>query len=136
MTREEVFDLIKDAGYGVLATVDGNSPKARPMMPYLNDDGNLLLAVLPSCRTIRQIQVNPKVEICYIDRKMRFARISGKAQLSGDKDKKQVVWDNVPMLRQYFSGPEDNGFVLIEIFSQVVEIMTPQSREPEVVRLN
>jgi general stress protein 26 len=135
MDKEQVIDLIKDAGYGVLATVDGNQPKARPVMPYLDDDGNLLLATFVKKRMVAQMKANPKVEICYIDRKMCFARVSGTAKLSHDKEKKQKVWENVPMLRQYFSGPEDATFVLIEIETGTVEAMTPQQIDPDIVKL-
>ena len=45
MTKQDVIDLIKDAGYGVLATIENNQPKARPMMPYLDEEtGQLLIA--------------------------------------------------------------------------------------------
>lgn len=135
MTKEEVVDLIKDAGYGVLASIEGNIPKARPMMPYLTDTGDLLLAVLGHSRTIQQIQQNPHVEICFIDRKMCFARLAGKAKVSQDADKKQSVWNNIPMLRQYFGGPQDPNFVLIEIDTESVEAMTPQQRKPDVLTL-
>ncbi len=136
MTREEVFDLIKDAGYCVLATISENKPKARPMMPLLTDEGKMLLACLSSCRTIGQIQENPNVELCYIDRKMRFARISGQAHCSEDKDKKEHVWTGIPMLRQYFTGPDDANFILIEIDIEKAEIMTPQQQTPEKVSLS
>ncbi|MDP2654454.1 MAG: pyridoxamine 5'-phosphate oxidase family protein [Candidatus Omnitrophota bacterium] len=135
MQKQEVIDLIKDAGFGVLATVDGGQPKARPMMPYLDEDGNLLLAVLAHSRTISQISQNPQVEMCYIDRKMCFARISGKAKISENKDKKQQVWYNIPMLRQYFTSLEDPNFVLIEIDTESVEAMSPQQRKPDVLTL-
>jgi general stress protein 26 len=135
MTKDEVIDLIRDAGYGVLATVHGNAPKARPMMPYLADDGNLLLAVLNHSRMITQIKENPMVEMCFIDRKMCFARISGNARISPDLEKKQLVWNNIPMLRQYFGGPQDPNFVLIEIETGSIEAMTPQQRKPDVLTL-
>ena len=135
MTKDEVFDLIKDAGYGVLATVDGKTPKARPMMPYLDESGNLLLAVLPSSRTITQIKANPRVEMCYVDRKMNFARIAGNAAVSDDADKKEMVWNNVPMLRQSFSGPQDPNFILIEVTTDTAEVMAPQKKQPDVVSL-
>ncbi len=136
MSKDDLIDVIKDAGYGVLGTVDADAPKVRPMMPYLTESGDLLLAVLPTCRTIGQIQANPKVEICYIDRKMRFARISGTARLLEDaQEKKALVWDNIPMLRQYFTGPEDPNFRLIEITTSSAELMTPQQRSPELISL-
>ena len=135
MTKQEVIDLIKDAGYGVMATTLGDQPKARPMMPYLNEDGNFLLAVLGNSQTIDQIKINPKVEFCFIDRKMSFARISGLAKVSTDAGKKELVWNYIPMLRQYFSGPEDSNFVLIEIDTNRVEAMTPHQKKPDLLSL-
>jgi len=135
MTKDEVIDLIKDAGYCVLATVDGDTPKARPIMPYLTEDGNLLIATFPQKRIVAQIKKNPKVELCYIDRKMCFARISGKASILDDAEKKSLAFNNVPMLRQYFSGPEDENFLLIEVNTDTVEAMNPQQRMPDVLSL-
>ena len=135
MNKDDVIDLIKDAGYGILATVEGDAPKARPMMPYLEEDGNLLIATFMGKRVLEQIKANPKVEICYVDRKMSFARVSGQAQVKDDKEKKELVWNNVPMLKQYFSGPEDPKFVLLEVHTGNVEAMTPQQREPDVLSL-
>lgn len=135
MTKEELIDLIKDAGYCVLATAEKDQPKARPMMPFLNDDGQMLLACLPNSRTIKQVMANPKVEMCYIDRKMRFVRITGQAAVSKNKEKKELLWNNIPMLRQFFSGPDDENFTLLEINTSIVEIMTPNQREPEILSL-
>ncbi len=136
MTKEEVVDLIADAGFGFLATVDEKShPRVRPMMPYLTEDGNMLLAVIAGSRTIAQVEKNPLVEICYVDRKMAFCRVSGKAKISQDTDKKALVFENVPMLRQYFGSSEDPNFVLIEIETTTVEAMTPTDRKPHVLSL-
>jgi len=131
MTKEEVIDLIKDTGYGCLSTTVGGQPKNRPMMPYLNEDGNLLLGVLARSRTIEQIKENPLVEICYIDRKMWYARVTGKAKVSEDKTKKEIVFNNIPMIRQYFASTDDPNFVLIEIEPTQIEAMTPHQQKPE-----
>ncbi len=135
MTRQDVIDLIKDAGFGVLCTTEGHQPKARPMMPYLDEDGNFLLAVLSHSRTISQVKANPKIEFCFIDRKMSFARISGLAKVSNDMEKKEKVWNYIPMLRQYFSGTQDANFVLLEIETTQVEAMTPYQKAPDVLSL-
>ena len=135
MTPAEVIDLIKDAGFGMLATCENGKPRVRPMMPHLDDDGNLLLAVLSRSRTIEQIKTNPNVEICYVDRKMSFARISGTAKVSTDLEKKEKVWNYVPMLRQYFGSVEDPNFVLLEIDTGAVEAMTPRQQKPDTLSL-
>ena len=134
MTKEEVIDLIRDSGYGVLATMEDKQPKVRPMMPYLTDEDELLVALLPTSRSIGQIQKNPLVEVCFVDRKMWYARITGQAKISEDKDKKETLWNNVPMLKQYFGGTEDPKFKLMSIKILQVEASTPHQKTPEIIK--
>ncbi|MDE1920559.1 MAG: pyridoxamine 5'-phosphate oxidase family protein [Candidatus Omnitrophica bacterium] len=135
MTKEEAIDIIRDAGFGFLATVEAGKPRVRPMMPYLSEEGELLLALLGRSRTIAHIKANPNVEVCFVDRKMWYARVSGTAALSTDIAKKQLVFENVPMLRQYFAGAEDPNYHLAVIKITSVEAMTPHSRLPEQIGL-
>jgi len=137
MTKEEVLDIIKDAGFGFLATVEGEQPRVRPMMPVLTDDGKkLLLALLKRSRTIPQVQANPRLEVCFVDRKMWYCRVAGKGSISDNLDNKTFVWNSIPMLRQYFSGPEDENYVLMEIDIESVEAMTPHQKNPEFIDLS
>ncbi len=135
MEKEEAIDIIRDAGFGFFATAEGDQPRVRPMMPYLSEDGELLLALLGRSRTINQIKANSKIEVCFVDRKMWYCRATGTAKLTDDVSKKQTVFENVPMLRQYFAGPEDPNFYLAIIDITAVEAMTPHSRNPEQIPL-
>src|ERR1700679_2304464 len=99
MNKEEALDIISDAECGAFATIEMNKPFVRPMMPYLTENGELLLAMLGRSRTIPQIKENPNVEICFVDRKMWYCRVSGTAVMSEEISKKQIVFENVPMLR-------------------------------------
>ncbi|MBF0384633.1 MAG: pyridoxamine 5'-phosphate oxidase family protein [Candidatus Omnitrophica bacterium] len=134
MTKEEVIDLIKDSGYCTLATVEGTQPRVRPMSPYLTDDGKLLMALFVHLRTVRQIQENPMVEMCFVDRKMCFCRIAGKAIVSKDSAKKEILWNNIPMLKQYFGGISDPNFCLVEVDIKEVEAMSPQQMQPDRIK--
>lgn len=135
MTSEEAIDIVRDAGFGFLATVEGGQPRVRPMMPYLTEEGELLLAMLGRSRTIPQIKANPNVEVCFVDRKMWYCRVTGTAVLSNDLAKKNIVFENVPMLRQYFAGPEDPNYHLAVITIKAVEAMTPHSKLPEQIAI-
>lgn len=135
MNKEEAIDIIRDAGFGFLTTMENDQPRVRPMMPYLTDAGELLLGLLARSRTIEQIKKNPHVEFCFVDRKMWYCRVTGSAQLTNDISKKQILYENVPMLRQYFAGPEDPNFNLAVITIKSVEAMTPHSRTPEQIQL-
>lgn len=136
MTKEEVIDLMRDAGFGLLATTEGQQPHVRPMMPYLSDDNKeLLLAILGRSRSLAEVEKNPQVEVCFVDRKMWYARVTGKAKISQDKDKKEVLWNNIPMLRQYFGSMDDPNFKLMVISIDKVEAMSPHQKQPETIDL-
>jgi uncharacterized pyridoxamine 5'-phosphate oxidase family protein len=131
MTKEEAIDLIRDAGFGFFATVEGNQPRVRPMMPLLTDDNRLLVALLGRSRSLGQAQRNPLIEICFVDRKMWYCRIAGKATVSNNKEDKETLWNNIPMLKQYFGGIDDPNFNLLVVEIKEVEAMTPHQKEPE-----
>jgi uncharacterized pyridoxamine 5'-phosphate oxidase family protein len=135
MESHEAIDIVRDAGFGFFATVEGNQPHVRPMMPYLTEEGELLLALLGRSRTIPQIKANPNVEVCFVDRKMWYCRVTGTAVMSNDIAKKTIVFENVPMLRQYFAGAEDPNYHLAVITIKSVEAMTPHGRTPEQIAL-
>ena len=62
MTKQDVIDLIKDSGYGMLSTVDGNQPRVRPVGPYVSEDGTVLMAIMSNARSLKQIAENPQGE--------------------------------------------------------------------------
>lgn len=115
MTKDEAIDLIKDAGFGFLATAENDQPRIRPIGPYVDSDGKVFIALFSHRRSISQIKNNPKVEMCFVDRKMSYCRIAGKAKVTNNDENKKIMWDNSPMLKQYFNGPEDPNFSLAEV---------------------
>lgn len=133
MNKQEAIDLIQDAGFCFLATTEGSQPRVRPMMPYLTDENQMLIALLERSRTIPQVKANPLVELCFVDRKMWYCRISGNAVISDDLNKKEILFNNIPMLKQYFGGPQDENFHLMVIDITQVEVMTPHEKVPQFV---
>ena len=63
MTKDEAIDIVRDAGFGFFATVEGNKPRVRPMMPYLSEEGELLLALLGRSRTIPPFKKPPRIRL-------------------------------------------------------------------------
>jgi uncharacterized pyridoxamine 5'-phosphate oxidase family protein len=61
---------------------------------------------------------------------MSYCRITGKAVLSTDPEKKQAVFKGIPMLRQYFSGPQDENFFMAEVTIDKAEAMTAHQKTP------
>ena len=113
MSKDILRQMVLDAGMGYLARWEADQPRVRAMMRVLRDDGTLLAATFPTTQKIGQIQKNPKFELCFVDRKLSHCRFEGRAAISDDQTLKEELWNKQVMLRQFFSGPEDPGFVLI-----------------------
>jgi len=113
MSKDVVRQMVVDAGMGYLATCEGEQPRVRAMMPILRADGTMLAATFPHTRKIQQIRKNPRFEMCFVDRKLSHCRFEGKAAVSDEMALKEELWNKQMMLRQFFSGPQDPGFVLI-----------------------
>ncbi len=135
MSLEVIQQMVLDAGMGYLATCDGDQPRVRTMMPVLLDDGRLLMATFPHMEKIGQIAKNPKIEICFVDRKLSHCRIEGKAHVSGDVSLKEELWNKQMMLRQFFSGPEDQNFILIVVTPVKISMMNIGDKDYTEVKL-
>lgn len=123
MSLDVIKQMVLDAGMGYFATCDADQPRVRAMMPILRDDGRLLMATFPGMPKIGQITKNPKIEFCFVDRKLSHCRIEGRASVSKDAVLKEELWNKQMMLRQFFSGPQDENFVLIVVAPTKISMM-------------
>lgn len=135
MSLDIIKQMVLDAGMGYLATCEADQPRVRAMMPIVRDDGKLLMATFPQTKKVGQIAKNPKVEMCFVDRKLSHCRIEGKAAASADKALKEELWDKQPMLRQFFAGPEDPNFILIVISPSKIRMMNIGERDYTEVKI-
>lgn len=123
MSIESVREIINDAGMAFVATQDGNQPRVRPMMSILTDDNKILTSTFQQARKLKQIKNNPKIELCFVDKKLNHCRIEGLISISEDKSKKEYLFNKQPILRQFFQSSDDPNFVLLEIKPSRIEMM-------------
>src|SRR5471032_1410866 len=90
-----------------LATIDGDQPRVRPVSPVRTDRFTVYVANLRSYHKTAEIEANPKVELCYLDDHHDQVRITGVAEVLGERALLQEIWDGNPLLRQYL-GSVDN----------------------------
>src|SRR5687767_11661028 len=112
----ELVDLalgvIRAAPFPHLATVDGNQPRLRPVSPVRTDGFVVYVANLRSYHKTAEIEANPKVELCYLDKDHNQLRITGVAEVVTERPLLQEIWDANPLMRQ-FLGSLDNPQLLV-----------------------
>ena len=88
------------ARFPMLASMDGDQPRVRPISPLKTDGFVVYFASLRSYHKTGELEHNPKVELCYMDEHHDQVRITGVCELVRDQKVRQEIWDSSPLLRQ------------------------------------
>lgn len=107
----EVYEFLKKCGVYYLATADGDQPRVRPFGTQDIFEGKLYIQTGKSKTVSRQIQANPKVEICAFTNG-EWLRLSGKLVRDDRIEAKQHMLDAHPQLKGMYSAEDDNTEVL------------------------
>ena len=93
MTKEEIYAMIQANPVFHLASVEGDQPRVRALLIYSADANGIVFHTGKMRDLHRQLQSNPKTELCFQDFKNGVqVRVSGVAKLVEDLDlKKQIV---------------------------------------------
>jgi general stress protein 26 len=104
--------------FPLLATMDGDQPRLRPVSPVKTTGFTVYVANLRQYHKTVEIAANPKVELCYCDAGHNQVRITGVAEVLTDRSELQAIWDANPLLRQYL-GSIDNPQLIVYIIRPV-----------------
>lgn len=108
---EEVYKFLKECGVYYLSTMDGDQPRVRPFGTIEIYNGKLYIQTGKSKNVSKQIQINPKVELCgFVNGK--WIRVTGKLVRDDSVDAKKYMLDKNPELRNMYSEFDDNTEVL------------------------
>jgi uncharacterized pyridoxamine 5'-phosphate oxidase family protein len=108
---KEVFEFLKSCGTFYIATVEGDQPRVRPFGVVNIFEDKLYIQTGKSKNVSKQMQINPKVEICaFMDGK--WLRLEGKVVRDDRIEAKQSMLDANPMLKDMYSADDDNTEVL------------------------
>ncbi len=98
--------------FPMLATVDGDQPRLRPVSPVRTDGFTVYVANLRCYHKTGEIAANPKVELCYLDDGHNQVRLTGVAEIVTERPLLQEIWDANSLMRQ-FLGSLDNPMLLV-----------------------
>lgn len=111
------------AKFPVLATMDGDQPRVRPVSPVRTDGFVVYIANLRQYGKTREIAANPKVELCYTSDAHDQVRITGRAEVLADRDLLDEIWRTNPLLRAYLGTPDNPSLIIYRIVPSRVRYM-------------
>ena len=106
---------IQRAKFPVLATCDGDQPRARPVSPVKVDGFTIYVANLRRYGKTRELAANSKAELCYMDDEHNQVRFTAHAEIVTERELLQAIWDGNALLRAYL-GSIDNPELIIYRF--------------------
>jgi general stress protein 26 len=121
--RELALATMREAKFPVLASMDGDQPRARPVSPVKTDGFTVYVASLRSSHKTGELEQNVKVELCYMSDAHDQVRITGIAELVIDRAVLQEIWDTNPLLRSYLGTVDNPEFMLYRILPLQVRFM-------------
>jgi general stress protein 26 len=105
-------EVVKKVRFPMLSTMDGDQPRVRPVSPVRTDGFVVYVANLKSYGKTAEIEINPKVELCYLDEDHNQVRITGKVEVVSDRKLLEEIW-NANRLLQHYLGSIDNPQLIV-----------------------
>ena len=121
--REVALLTIKQSKFPMLASMDGDQPRVRPVSPVKTSDFTAYVASFRSSHKTGELEANRKVELCYMNEKHDQVRITGIAEVVKERDVIQDIWDSNPLLRSYLGTMDNPEFMLYRIVPLQVRFM-------------
>ena len=128
---KEVFDFLKKCGTYYLATVEGDQPRVRPFGTIDEFEGKLYIQTGKVKEVSKQIQANPKVEICGFT-EGTWVRIACELVRDENVEAKKHMLDNYPSLQSMYSAEDDNTEVLY--LKDAVATISSFTEQPKVIK--
>jgi len=123
MSMDEVREIMQAAGWGDLATTDGQRAYVRPMGGWAWVEGELWCATARQTDKVAQLQKCPNAEYCFIDREGRHVRLSGPCTVSTDQGDKDTLYELVPALKEHISDPKSPEYVVLRMKPERIRLM-------------
>jgi len=115
--------VIKNAKFPMLATMDGDQARVRPVSPVLVDGFTIYVANLKYYTKTAQIAAQPKVELCYMDSDHNQVRITGIAEILTDRGLMEDIWAKNRLLQHYLGTIDNPDLIVYKVVPNRVQYM-------------
>ena len=120
---ELAAEVIRKAKFPMLATMDGDQPRLRPVSPVRVDGFVIYIANLKAYQKTAQIEANPKVELCYMDGDHNQVRITGVAEVLQDRPLLEEIWRQNRLLEHYLGSIDNPQLIVYKVVPRRVTYM-------------
>jgi general stress protein 26 len=121
--RRLALGVLADAPFPMLASIDGDQPRLRPVSPVRTEGFTVYVASLRSSGKTGELERNGNVELCYLSEGHDQVRISGVAEVVTDPALIAEIWNANSLLRTYLKSPDNPEFMLYRIVPTRVRFM-------------
>ena len=128
---QEVLDFLKKCKTFYIATVEGDQPRVRPFGVAEIINGKLYIQTGKSKNVSKQMQINPKIEICAFEGPTTL-RLSGVVHRDDTVETKKIFLDANPMLRNVGYDENDDNTEILYI-DNATATFTSFGGEPKVI---
>ncbi len=128
---KEVFEFIKECGTYYLATVEDGQPRNRPFGTINIFEDRLYIQTGKSKEVSKQIQKNPRVELCCFNGK-QWLRLSGELVRDDRVEPKKDMLEHYPQLKSMYSADDENTEVLY--FKNATATISSFTDAPRVIK--
>ena len=115
MNFDELKAFMKEAGWGFLATSNGERASVRPMGGCDWFGKEFWCATGLKDAKTADIKKVPDVEYCFAAKDGRHVRLAGKCTISTDKADKQELLDRMPSMKQYVGDADNPDYVVLRL---------------------
>jgi uncharacterized pyridoxamine 5'-phosphate oxidase family protein len=103
----EVYEYLKKCGTYYIATVEGDQPRVRPFGTVNVFEDKLYIQTGKVKPVSKQIEVNPKIEICAFDG-VSWIRLAATAVEDDRVEARESMLDSYPDLKARYSATDGN----------------------------
>ena len=142
MDFRDCIDFANENPVCYVATIDGDQPRVRAFGLWKADEGGLLFSTSTSKDVYRQLQKNPRVEICFYAPEPlpgigKMMRVAGEVEFLDDLELKRQLLEDRPFLREMGITPEDPLLVILRVRTGEFYFWTMEDnlRESEIERV-
>lgn len=130
---DQALEFLKESGTFYIATTEGDQPRVRPFGAVFEYEGKLYIVTNNTKNCFKQMIQNPKVEICGMNKKGKWIRITGEVANDDRREVKELALETIPFLKSMYSI--DDGVFAILYFTKGTATISSFNAEPETFSL-